>query len=261
LFGILIIANVCFGEVLRVGVSQMVITPKVGTPMAGYYYDRGAEGVHDDLYTKALVLEKDGQQIVLIACDLIKLPNYLVKDIRSRIEKETGIPGNHVLISATHAHTGPVIPSSKKDEESGHDLVRTYAQSLPATVAENVERAQQTLQPARLYSGLGTETAPSFNRCFVMRDGSVGWNPGKMNPDIVRPIGPIDPDVPVLYIKAADGTPLATFINFAMHLDTVGGLEFSADYPYKLAPVEASELPHAEKIIATYGTKSPAPFE
>jgi hypothetical protein len=31
-----------------------------------------------------------------------------------------------------------------------------------------------------------------------MRDGSVGWNPGKLNPAIVRPAGPVDEDVPML---------------------------------------------------------------
>ena len=35
-----------------------------------------------------------------------------------------------------------------------------------------------------------------------MTDGTVGWNPGKMNPMIIKPAGPIDPDVSVLY--AAD---------------------------------------------------------
>jgi hypothetical protein len=68
-----------------------------------------------------------------------------------------------------------------------------------------------------------------------MKDGAVGWNPGKLNPNIVRPAGEIDPEVPVVYFESADGRPLATYINFANHLDTVGGLEYSADYPYTLA--------------------------
>jgi neutral ceramidase len=51
----------------------------------------------------------------------------------------------------------------------------------------------------------------------------------------VQPIGPVDPEAPVVYFEAPDGKPLATYVNFAMHLDTVGGLRFSADYPYTLA--------------------------
>src|SRR5262249_42672587 len=29
--------------------------------------------------------------------------------------------------------------------------------------------------------------------------------------------------------------PIAVYVNFAMHLDTVGGLQYSADYPYTVA--------------------------
>jgi hypothetical protein len=62
----------------------------------------------------------------------------------------------------------------------------------------------------------------------------VGWNAGKLNPKIVRPAGPIDPALPVVYFDTPDAKPVATYVNFALHADTVGGLEFSADYIYTL---------------------------
>jgi hypothetical protein len=70
-----------------------------------------------------------------------------------------------------------------------------------------------------------------------MRDGSVGWNPGKLNPRIVRPAGPIDPEVGVFYAEtaAANPVPVLTFVNYAMHPDTTGGTRVSADYPGALA--------------------------
>src|SRR5207249_4774461 len=91
------------------------------------------------------------------------------------------------------------------------------------------------LTPARVSAGIGREEALSFNRRFLMKDGTVGWNPGKLNPNIVRPAGPIDPDVAVVYFDSPESKPLATYVNFPMHLDTVGGLQISADYPYTLA--------------------------
>ncbi len=45
---------------LKIGAASVKVTPPIGTPMAGYYYERGAEKVHDDLYAKALVIEKNG---------------------------------------------------------------------------------------------------------------------------------------------------------------------------------------------------------
>jgi hypothetical protein len=68
-----------------------------------------------------------------------------------------------------------------------------------------------------------------------MRDGSVGWNPGKLNAEIVRPAGPTDPRVAVVSFTSQKDDPIATYVNFAMHLDTVGGTQFSADYPFTLS--------------------------
>ena len=68
-----------------------------------------------------------------------------------------------------------------------------------------------------------------------MKNGTVVFNPGIGNPNIVRPVGPIDPSVPVVLFESAQGEPLVTMVNYTMHLDTVGGEVYSADYPYTLA--------------------------
>jgi hypothetical protein len=77
-----------------------------------------------------------------------------------------------------------------------------------------------------------------------MRDGSVGWNPGRLNPNIVMPAGPSDPEVGILYFEppTAQGPAqaIATYVNFAMHPDTTGGSKLSADWPGALARVLAS---------------------
>ena len=55
-----------------------------------------------------------------------------------------------------------------------------------------------------------------------------------LNPEIVRAAGPIDPDLPfLLFLK--DKTPVGSLTVFALHADTVGGTEYSADYPGQLA--------------------------
>ena len=38
---------------VRVGAAAVVITPPLGVPMAGYYSERGATAVHDDLFARA----------------------------------------------------------------------------------------------------------------------------------------------------------------------------------------------------------------
>jgi hypothetical protein len=65
-----------------------------------------------------------------------------------------------------------------------------------------------------------------------MKDGSVQFNPGELNPNIVRVAGPTDPQVGIVTIGAPDSAkPSAAIVSFAMHLDTLSGTEYSADYP------------------------------
>ncbi len=219
---------------LRAGAAAVVITPPLGTPLAGYYSARGAEGALDDLHSKALVLEHDGVKAAIVVCDLISLPRRTVVDARKLVEQQTDIPASHVLICATHTHTGPVVTrASARDQLDGgaSDLGVRYTEGLPELIARSVAEANKKLTPVRAAAAAGREEHLSFNRRFHMTDGSVGWNPPKRSPQIVRPAGPIDPEVGVLSLDTPQGRPVATVVNFAMHPDTTGGTKISADYP------------------------------
>jgi hypothetical protein len=227
---------------LRAGAAALHITPAPGIGLAGYYFERGADGTNDDLLAKAIVLDVDGTKAVLVALDLISTTRPIVEAARREIEKTVGIPGANVMISATHAHTGPVLAErgQREDAQGGAaQMTQKYSSGLPALIAECVRLAAERLEPARASAAMVLEPSLSFNRRYHMRDGSVGWNPGKLNTNIVRAAGPIDPEVGVIYFETPPGKspakPIATYVNFAMHPDTVGGAKFSADYPGALA--------------------------
>jgi hypothetical protein len=234
---LLAVAPASAGE-LHVGAESVVITPTAGTPMAGYYSARAAEGVHDDLFAKALVMEKDEVKAVLVSLDLISTTREIVEEARREVAKTTGIPAANVMISATHSHTGPIL-SSRGVRESflggGTDLAQRYAAELPAKIARAVAQAEKALKPARLSVGRGKEETLAFNRRYHMKNGTVGWNPGKLNPNVLKPAGTIDPEVPVVYFESAEKKPLATYVKYAVHLDNIGGLQISADMPYTLS--------------------------
>ncbi|HJZ89454.1 MAG TPA: hypothetical protein VKE40_01185 [Gemmataceae bacterium] len=239
---LLLLVTPAFAAELRVGAAAVVINPPEGTPLAGYYSQRGSKTVLDDIHAKAIVLEVGDTKAALVVCDLISLPRHVVSEARRQVEAATGIPGAHVMISATHTHTGPVIArESALDELVGatSDLGRRYTDKLPELIAKSVAAAQKRLAPVRVSAALGREDGLSFNRRFQMKDGSVSWNPAKRHPDIVRPAGPIDPDVGVVYFDTSKNTPVATYVNFAMHPDTVGGEGVSADYPGVLSKLLA----------------------
>ena len=151
------------------------------------------------------------------------------------------------MISATHAHTGPELANrGKRSSDMGgqSQLAVEYTEGLPAKITESVRLAHQRLQPAQLSVVRGRCEGLTFNRRYYLRDGTVGWNPGKLNPDIVLPAGPSDPEVGILYIEQPNASgptqSIATYVNFTMHPDTTGGSKISADWPGALGRVLAS---------------------
>jgi hypothetical protein len=229
-----VMAPPAWSSELRVGAAATSITPPVGIPMAGYYSERGAKGVHDELQAKAIVLEAGGSPAALVALDLISTPRDLVEEARREIERVTRVPGANVMISATHSHTGPVL--DRKSAYGGRSaLVYQYRAELPAKIAEAVRQAAARLAPAKASAATGREESIAFNRRYHMKDGTVGWNPGKRNPNILKAAGLIDPGVPIVFFESLARKPLATYVNYAVHLDNIGEALISADMPATLS--------------------------
>ena len=106
---------------------------------------------------------------------------------------------------------------------------------LVERIVQAIVTAQGSLQPAQLQAGVARQEGLSFNRRFWMKDGKVVFNPGQLNPNIVRPAGPIDPEVGILLARSPNAKqPFTGLTVFAVHSDTVGGTLFGADYPYFL---------------------------
>jgi hypothetical protein len=221
---------------IQVGLGAVDITPPVGFPMAGYYHERLAEGAIDPLKARAIVF-RDGQtEAALVVCDLIGIATDLSKAARQRVSEKTGIPASNIVISATHSHTAPDymkelylnFGGQRQDPDRAAYIERLIEGPLEAIVA-----ARAAARPAILEAGSARqEPQVSFNRRFVMRDGSVRTWMTLDHPDVVRPAGPIDPEIALVSIKSDAGKTLGVLSNFALHLDTVGGQKWSADYPY-----------------------------
>jgi hypothetical protein len=226
-FALLLVSISHAGE-FKAGAAAVVITPPNGTPMAGFYSFRGSAGVIDDIYAKAIVVEQDGAKAALVALDLSGTTRPVVAAARKLIAEQCGIAPDRVMISATHTHSGPVqVRDNLLDDITGskRPLALEFNNKLPSLIARAVSDANAKLAPARASAAMGREEHLSFNRRSVMKDGTVAWMP-RLNPNIVRPAGPIDPDVGVLHF-----TGVATYVNFAMHATAVGGAKICADYP------------------------------
>jgi hypothetical protein len=200
----------------RAGAARSVITPGLGTHIEGYFFDRTAKDIYDDLYAKALVLESADQSLAVVACDVCAVTREIVAKARDRARELTGIPEDHILIAATHTHYGPSLHSSERLPAN-----QDYVDWLPDRIGDSVKLAQNRLKPAMVGTASGACTEEAHNRRYRMKDGSVRTNPGVMNPDIVEPAGPIDPEVGVLAILDESRDPICVLANYALHY--VGG--------------------------------------
>jgi hypothetical protein len=74
-----------------------------------------------------------------------------------------------------------------------------------------------------------------------------------MNPDIVRVAGPIDPELGIVFFnKAGGGSPDAALVNFTLHLDTVGGTKYAADYPFYIE--QSLREKYGDDFVLLFGT-------
>jgi hypothetical protein len=71
--------------------------------------------------------------------------------VRRLVEKSTGIDAAHIMIGATHSHTGPVIPGfleTYNKESKGSEILAGYIAKLPGLIAESITQANAALKPA-----------------------------------------------------------------------------------------------------------------
>jgi neutral ceramidase len=146
-------AQVVAGEPVRVGVAETDITPPHGFLIAGYYHERRATGTIDPLKAKAIVFSSGKEQAALVVCDLTGIAVDLSTEVRRRASAKTGIPVNHIIVSATHSHTAPDYSRDLYEHLDGKpgpaDHPR-YAVKLIDGIVEAITRAHAAAKPVVL---------------------------------------------------------------------------------------------------------------
>lgn len=215
---------------LYAGFGRVNVTPMLGIPVVGYFKERRAEGVLDELEINALALGCGEQKVVLLSIDNCGIPQDINDNFRRHICEVTGLPMEAILIHATHTHTGPSLRGAVLGKEDADALCTEYMHFVYHKMADAAVAALADMKPAQMGYAVGNAPNIAFVRRFRMKDGSVKTNPGVNNPDILHPIGDVDERVNVLRFDQEGGESLV-LINFGDHPDTVGGNLISGDWP------------------------------
>lgn len=211
---------------LQAGFARVNITPPLGIHISGYFVERIADGVLDELEAVALAVGDGKKTAVLITMDTLGASKELLTPVREEIAKRTGVDAEAVFIHGTHTHTGPSLGWDGYE----NPLIDEYVAFLSHRLADVAVMAVADMKPAKMGVGESEAKNVAFIRRYRMKDGSAKTNPGVNNPDILAPIGETDERVHVLRFER-EGADTLVLVNFANHPDVVGGCKLSADWP------------------------------
>ena len=158
----------------EVGLASVDIEPPIGIPLAGYgararrlpkYADWGDQhehaaffrpstGRHSAIESKAMVIRRDGAQVIFVSVDLVGVEKRMVRDVAKRLASY-GVEEHQLLLGATHTHSGPgtlsrrpsmAIIAADRFRKENYELV-------VGKIAASIEQAFLALRPAELVSG------------------------------------------------------------------------------------------------------------
>lgn len=196
-------------SLLRVGYGETIITPPPGTDLTGFgfYLDRKAETVLDDLKVRALHLEGRKERLLIVSCDLLGLSVARSDRIRDELAAAFDLPARNILLASTHTHSGPAT-----EPMAGLGRVnRNYVGHLPEAIARAAELAASSGKEAEF--GFSAEAVEP-----------IGYNRR------LRSFEEIDPWLKVGVFRLKDQRIF--LLNYACHAVTLGPTKAaSADWP------------------------------
>lgn len=208
---------------MNAGFSRVRITPPLGTRMSGFGnrdQAHGCEGVEDDLFVRALVLEEGGRRLVIAGYDLLFFPRALADRLIAAAAQASGPEPQAVLLNTSHTHSGPCVDDWGFNGYIAPDTA--YQAVVEAATTRAVTEAVEALHAVRMKAGAGQTSLP-VSRRKPDGKGGVEWRP--------YPVGEVCRHLPVVWLETMCGRPVCLLYSVSCHPSTLGGWRISADYP------------------------------
>lgn len=207
---------------IEAGAAIVDITPPPGLAMSGFAARTlPARGAHDTLTVRAVVV---GDTAVVIA-DVIGIDAAT----SARIRKRCILPADNVVVAALHNHGGPVSMAGRLSIAADP----AYLERLEDACIAAIDKAAAARRPATITVGQGSDPGIARNR----------RHPG----------GPVDTSLPLLRIRAADGSMIAVVTAYACHpvVLAADNLLWTADYPHFVRQALEEAYPDAVALFMT----------
>jgi neutral ceramidase len=198
--------------------------------------------LRDPLYARVLVLKSETMSLAIVSVDAIV---FASPKVIAEAKSKFGL--DHVILSATHTHSGmaprgliikpPTAPDWTRSAKAPADTLDwpglsadPWYAATEAKIVTAIGTALDHLFAARVVAGKGPfESAYMAHNRRLIRDGrgTAFWE----NPDR-RPTEPIDPTVGVIQVEDLSGKPRAFAVHYACHpVALMGAGVVSRDFP------------------------------
>ena len=160
---------------IKIGWGRREISLDEPMSLPGQGYMRISEKVLDPMYVTALCLEKDGQCVVFMSCDMLSPMGMegvcdLVK------ERIPGFDADWILPNGTHAHTGGARRETPEKTPDGKDIYpgEKYKEFTVRMGAEAVCEAWESRKCGGVSYGYGYAVVSHQRRSIYFEDRSTG---------------------------------------------------------------------------------------
>ncbi|MCP4645857.1 MAG: hypothetical protein GY851_35765 [bacterium] len=208
---------------MKAGFSRVNISPPIGTTMMGFGgrdMDHGCEGIHDDIYVRALYVEHGGEKALIMGYDLCFLGRADTDRFRGAIARVMDLAPWQVFLNTSHNHVGPSVGVWYSAGYEAPD--RLYLADLEAATLKAAREAVASAREATLWAG-ATRSALPVHRRRKMPDGSIQNRP--------NPTGYAYDKLPISLLKDHEDKPICLLFSISCHPSMVSGWEISAEYP------------------------------
>jgi hypothetical protein len=207
----------------QAGVASVDITPAESIWLAGYAArTKPSESVRQRIHAKALALKDDtGAVSVVVTLELVGIRREMMEPIAERAAQELRIPRERILFNVSHTHSAPLvndpivyaaIMGSYLEPQTA--AIARYTQMLPVLIYDAIAKSVANLRPAALW----------------FEQGYAGFAVNRRRVGHREYPGPVDQDVPVLAVKAADGRMIAVLFGYACHNTVMDDYTIHGDY-------------------------------
>ena len=207
------------GAKLTASVSTIDITPplELKYTLGGYgeRMNKPAEGIHDHIMAKALVLKMGDRKYMIITLDLLGIQSNVKSDLIKRIPG-MGWSTENMMLLPSHSHGSLEMAALNSRNVLNNPNLGIYQPELLTFVIDKLEKlvkdADRNYQPVKI--GTGSSNLEGLNRNR------------RKDPDV-------DKELIVTRIDLNSGKPLVVLVNWTAHPTFIGGqdMQLSAEWP------------------------------